>query len=267
MIYKYTDYKKIIRYKTKEQQITFTALAEKCRMQKSFLSMVLNQEMHLSEEQAFYVAEVFGFNRDETEYFLLLLQLARASTAKFSPYIKSKIHQIRHEKQKLKDRLSPKTIKLNESNHIAYYDYYLNPLVQSIHMLLVIPKYQTSLQAIADRFSTTCEAVEKALSTLQKLGVVVHQAGRYESIIKSVHCDNGSQLSEQNHINARLQALQKKFLLAQHDYRFSAMISTDNTVKQKIVEEIKDMLSRCQALMQDSSPRDLYQLNIDLFQR
>ncbi len=247
--------------------MTFSGLAESCRMQKSFLSMVINQEMHINEEQAFLMAETFNLTSEETDYFLLLLQYARASSNNYAAFLKGKIEKIREKKGRLTEKLSKKTVNLTQNNHSAYYEYYLNPLAQYVHMLLLIPKYQSDLVMIAKRLDSTLEEIQTVIDTLQELDIVIYQNDRYECTAKSIHIENGTALSDQNHLNARLQALQKKINLKENDYRFSATICADTKVKKKIVDEIKNMLSRCQSFTQDTLPTDIYQFNIDFFQK
>ena len=85
-IYQYRDYKKYLHDYIQSQPgkgYGFRSrIAETTHCDTAYVSQVLRQNAHFSLEQAEDLNDLLGHTQDESEYFLLLIQLARAGTPK-----------------------------------------------------------------------------------------------------------------------------------------------------------------------------------------
>src|SRR5687768_11246698 len=83
-VFDYRDYKKYLNDFIKNQASGGhgyrSKIAEALRCHITYISQVLNKDAHFSLEQADELNSFLGHTKDESHYFLLLVQVARAGT-------------------------------------------------------------------------------------------------------------------------------------------------------------------------------------------
>ena len=80
-------------------------LAEKIGIQKAFVSHVLQGNSHFNLEHAEKVNAVFQHNSEESHFFLLLVQLARAGTQTLRQYFQKQMEAIVQKRLLLESRV------------------------------------------------------------------------------------------------------------------------------------------------------------------
>lgn len=99
-IYNYEDYREFIRSEInfiKNQRKTFSirAMAKHLSMGAASLIEVLNGKKNISLEKAYSISKKLKFDKDETEYFLLLVMFNVSKEADLREYFLDKIKQIK----------------------------------------------------------------------------------------------------------------------------------------------------------------------------
>src|SRR5262245_54480093 len=94
-IYEYTDYRKFllkfIHQSPKKGRGIRSKMAEVMNCKTSYVTQVLVGKAGLSVEQAYELREIFNFNEEEAQYFLLLVLYARAGTDALKKTLKKQI--------------------------------------------------------------------------------------------------------------------------------------------------------------------------------
>jgi plasmid maintenance system antidote protein VapI len=84
-IFVFNSYKPILRQylRAKGKRGALSRAAEALNCQRSYLSRVMNSELHLTPDQAFMLARFWKLPHQEREYFQLLVEHERASTREY----------------------------------------------------------------------------------------------------------------------------------------------------------------------------------------
>lgn len=222
---------------------TRAALASHIGCQTAYISQVLSGTPHLSIEQAFKANEFLGHDKQAGDYFLLLVQKARAGTKELESYFQAKLNEIVGERTKIKNRLkNTQAISKEDQNR-----YYSNWAYAACHVALSVPELQTK-EALAKRFKLPLPIVADIVEFLVASGLATNKGERYLTGPNHLHLAGDSENILKHHTNWRLQALKS---LDQYDptghelhYAVTYSISREDALvlKEKIIRLIKDNL-------------------------
>ncbi len=101
-IFYFNDYKKVIAHfiQVNESQRGYKSrLAEAAGCQNSYLSKVLSQAVHLTQDQGFGLSKFWNLMPVEEEYFLTLIQLERAGSLAYKNRLSEKLDELRETSQ------------------------------------------------------------------------------------------------------------------------------------------------------------------------
>src|SRR4051812_14315407 len=92
-VYTYSSYKPLMadRLNGEGRRGQLSRAAEALNCQRSYLSRVINSNLHLTPDHAFQLARFWLLNADETDYFTLLVDYDRAGTPEFRQALKGKL--------------------------------------------------------------------------------------------------------------------------------------------------------------------------------
>lgn len=188
-------------HKTKRGLQTRLALA--LEIHASYLTRVMNEEAHLTLDQAFLLAQFQNLNASERDYLILLVSKDRASKKDYRAYLENQLDDFRRRAENLTERLSAAEIHPFTEN--VYYSCWLH---SAVHLLLTIPQLQTA-GAIASKLRLDVAAVEESLHVLKKLELVHHAGGRWKPTKNNVHLDKNSWMASLQHRNWRTKVLEQ----------------------------------------------------------
>lgn len=264
-VYKYLEYTQIIEELSKIRRISYRTLAQSSGIHTSYFSRVQMGHANFSSEQLYSLAMIFELKPEETEYLLLLGEYQRSGQAKHKLYLKKKIDQLRNEKLKLKEKLNH--IPIVESQIRNYQPYYLESITAKIHMHLCLPKYRENPQLLLKKLNISDQKLAKELDKLKSLQVIQIDRNKITLLKDSLHLDEADPISSINHMNWRLEAINKisKKDLRVSDYHFTVNFTANEETKIAIKQSFKDFLVGVQKLVGHSSEEDVYTLTFDLF--
>lgn len=249
--------------KQRKRPITFEAMAEHCRIQKTYLSKVLNKQGNLSQDQLFLACEYLKLTGQELHFLenLHLYDTTLVSARKISA--QNSLTKVR--KENLKSENSIHVESGLSQNQLIKERYYLDPLYQLIHMFLTIDSFSKDSSAISNKLHISKSKLEKYLADLTDWGLIENRNGRYKVLKNNMHLTEGSYLNSAFRNFSRLTSQSRMNELDNEDfYSFSAIISCDEITKQKIQKRFLDFLKQCQNDVIKADSRDVYQINFDL---
>jgi uncharacterized protein (TIGR02147 family) len=269
-IFKYTNYKNYIRDWVESQKslgikVTYSDIASAVRIQKTYLSKVINDKtVHLNSDQSYLIAEYLGLSDDERVYFDLLLSYRRTTLAARRREIKEKIDEVSAKYLKPEMHIKATNIMENEDSISQYSQYYLDPWNQIIHIALTIPKFQKRPIEIAKTLNIPEEKFQQHLNLLSRLGII--SLGKKVNIIKdSLHLSRQSPLFWSWHKQITTSGLERSRLLGgDKDLNFSVTFTADSETFNLIKANFLSFMESCQKSVEASSSENLYQLNFDL---
>ena len=262
-VYDFSDYKDFLRFKVGDKSARRglkSALAQALGCQPTYISQVLNDHAHLSTEQGMSLNLFFGHTKEESHFFLLLLQKERAGTQVLKKYYQEQMQDVLDRRLSLTKRLGTQNILSEEDKTTFYSSWHFT----AIHIALTIPELQTK-EALANYFRLSLKKVGSVLEFLISAGLVVEEGGRFKAGSTLIRIGNDSPHILKHHSNWRTQALESLDREELSDLHYSAVVSLSaddvRELKNHILESIKDYLS----LIRESKEEEVYALCIDFF--
>lgn len=204
-IFSFTDHLEVLRDRiTREgkRQGYKADLAASAGVHPSFLSHVLKEKAQLSPDHAIGIACFWGLNPEEKEYFVELVNLARAVTPALREYFQARIQTLRRKNEK---RIMKGTGRLLEGD-AAKALYYSSWHYSAIHIALTIPSFQTP-EALSKRFSVPMDFVERTLRDLSLMGLAQRRGTRWEATESNLAA-TGDHFARLHHVHWAVRAIQ-----------------------------------------------------------
>lgn len=263
-VFEYKDYKSYLHEKIaaapnkgrgiKRQMSTFLGC------QTAFVSQVLNQHVNFSLEQALKLNHFWEHNKEESKFFLLLVQYQRSGSKDLELFFKSEMNEIIERRSNLKERLNIKDSLDVINQHIYYSAWYY----AAVHILLSIPAFQ-SPKAISEHLRLPIKQIQEILVFLIKTGLAVHKEGRYEIGLTRIHISKDSVQIRRHHTNWRNQAITSIDKNEEEDLHYSNVLSMSDKDVPKVKEIMIKAIEECREIIKISKEERLQILTMDFF--
>lgn len=262
---KYRDYKKFLRDSAKANKSLYgykTRLAEAAGCRASYLSQVFNGAFDLMPEHGLGLSEFWGFSAEERDYFVLLIQLARAGTPQLTKYYEEQLNRISREYERRTLKSDASEISQAESRSLFYSSWHYT----AIHDLTTFPGGQTT-EAIARRLELPKDLVEQALRALESMQLVrphgIHwKATVNELIVPTDTYHSAQHISHWTH-RAALDVMRPKRPLESFHKCWVFGISPEDF--QALRELLLEHIRKAQKIVPNSDRQELVCMNLNLF--
>lgn len=267
-VYSNLDYKSLIRARIEELQAqdgprayTFEALARHCRVQKTYLSKVLNREGNLNPDQLYRACEYLRFQEKEREFVFLIYEHENTQIESRRKELKAKIEAIRSSQEKTEAHLDVQT---QDNQTIDLLKYYADADLVLIHMFLTIRRYALNPDLLLEDLSLGKPRLNKLLEDLEQMGVIRQEGSGWKVIKDNMHLSKTDLMYKVYRQNMRLKALEKMNKEDSQAYSFSVAFSSEPKVREQIQENFMNFLKSTQKLVQSGQEKEVYQINFDL---
>jgi len=262
-IYNYTSYTAYLKDKVKAEKPAWGAwgrLAKAAGCQPTYLSQALKSKCNLTQDQILGIAVYWNLSNDETDFFMLLLELERAGTRSLKNYLKSKIDKIRSDQEDIAKRLSKPRVELGEKETLYYSSWYWSAL----HIIVTIPKFQTA-SAIAQKLMLPQDLVTYSLEVLEKHGIVRKDGGLWKLGTADVHLPKSSPIIGIHHNNWRQKAVLDSTNPHSEGTHYTAVYSISQKDYQHLKEKMLDIIEYSRKVVGPSNEEELICFACDLF--
>lgn len=228
----------------------------------TLISQILSERVLLNLEQAEKLNRFLGHDEDESHFFLLLTQKARAGTKPLEQYFENQLEQIRKTRQVIKKRVG-KTETVSEEDEFRYYSSWHKA---AVHVALSIPELSRAEQ-ISKALEIPLTQVRSILAFLVKVGMAVPNGREYSIGPRHIHLGADSENIARHHINWRLRAIQAldTGTNAKHDLHYSSAVTLSARDAEKIKELLIRNLKEMNTVIAASKEEVIYGLNFDFF--
>lgn len=236
-----------------------TQLAEAAQCQLSYLSQVLAEKVLLNADHAAGLSDFWKLSDSESEFFLDLVALARASTPRLKQKLLHRLEKAKQVASRLSSKIPP------AERHIAPgVSYYSAWYYTAVHILISIPGYQNE-NAIAERLGVSIPRVRQAIETLATLKLITRSSDKKWMLgTRSVHMDRESPLHPLHHTQWRLRAVDA--IERQRDrVSYTGVHSISRADLDTLKEKLTDFLADARRLINPSPEEELVCLACDLF--
>lgn len=263
-IYDCNDYKKFVDASLatmSKKGATRRDLASFIGCQPSHVTAVLGGDAHFSSEQAEKTAQYLKLDRDQTAYFLILVQFNRAGTESLRSVYFSMLSSMRATATPIRNRLG-----INEdlSDEVKA-QYYSSWIYSCVHVMLSIHCFQSSA-AISDHLGIPQATVDNVLRFLVGAGLAIKkEPGIYIQQRSILHLDNASPFLIGHHSNWRLRAVQEISQAKIGQLHYSGVVSLSKKDSVRIKEILSEALKEAIQVVRGSPEEQISCINIDFF--
>lgn len=268
-IFKADDYRQALRqtvYFQKERvgrALSFQKMAEHCRIQKTYLSKVLNQGGNLTRDQVYLACDYLNLKDSEAEFVMTLHELDGAVVLPRQKKLKERIEKMRSQYLKTESHIDAPVAEAKTQDLQVYY---LDPVLQLIHILLTVARFAKDPALIAKTIGLNEGFVKEKLHTLERLNIIERTDSSYRVLNSELHLSADSEIFGPYRKLMRLMAINKlDHVDPKKAYSFSVIFSSNPQVRSQIQEQFLNFLSKVKKLVSGADEREVYQLNFDLF--
>lgn len=244
---------------------TFQKMALACRVQKTYLSRVLNDgegKAHLSADQLFLAAGYLGLGEEERRFLFLLFERERSTIPARRRALDRELELIRKKHRRVEKALKVQEVVL-EGEELR--DYYLDPFMQITHMFLTVRRYADEPERIRTELGLEKERFRRILQGLHRLGIVTLDGGKARVAKRGLHLSADSTLLQPYRMLLRLRAMDQIQRLPQERcVSFSVVFSADEKARKTIHAAFLEFLKTAENTVKSTRPEKIYQLNFDL---
>jgi uncharacterized protein (TIGR02147 family) len=235
-------------------------LAEHLNVHTTLISQIFSGAKSFSPEQAILACDFFGLSENETDYFLLLVQLDRAGSHKLKLQIERQISQHQEKAQELVHRLQSKKQLSEEQRAIFYSDWSYS----AIRQLTAISGFD-SPESIANYLKLPIRRIREALQFLLESGLCIEEKGKVKIGPQSTHLESSSPWVRTHHTNWRLKAVENLPADQGLKLHYTCPMTLSARDAAKIRSVLVKMLEELDPIIEPSPSEELFCLNIDWF--
>lgn len=235
-------------------------LAEAAGVHNSYISRVMNEQAHLTPDQAALLCSFWRFSTDETDYFVALVNLARAGSKELKTIFKRQIEDLKKKHEDLTHRYSDAKSLMDADQGLYYSAWYYS----AVHFLIMIPGYQTP-DSISKRLNLPPPLTELSLRTLEHLGLAQREGKKWHASVSNMHMSNTSPWAPIYHSCYRQRLAFKVHEKSEKDMHYTGLhpISEKDFLVVKAL--FQDTLENVRAIALPSKEEELYGVCLDWF--
>ncbi len=236
-------------------------LAQAAGVSSTLISLVLSGAKQLSIEQALECADFVGFNENESDYFILLVEHARAGTVKLRLRLQKKLQVLKEKSQRTSHRIE-KNLELDDSLKAVYYSSWL---YSGIRNLVAVKGFQT-VEDLAQKLHLPHAVVNRVVQFLIDNQLCLLRGDKIVHGTAYTYIPPESPLVVKHHQNWRLQGFTHMDRFSKEDYFFTSPLSLSHKAASEIRKRLLGLVEQTFKLTGPSASEKTACLNIDWFE-
>lgn len=233
-------------------------LAEFLNCQPSFISQVLSAKNELSMEHAHKANVFFNHGRDESLYFMQLLQLSKAGTFELQKFLREHIAALREQQLQVH-----KVVVTKELAHEDVMSYYGNWHYLAAHVLVSIDRFRDPV-LLQQKLGVSDVEFREAIQFLTQTGLLKLEGGRLDVGESHIHLKKTSPYAQAASVQTRLKVLEKLKLGDPSAVNFSMHFTASRAVHAKLKQSVLDFIVQAKEMIQSEDPEELCTITLDL---
>ncbi|OFZ56142.1 MAG: hypothetical protein A2328_01305, partial [Bdellovibrionales bacterium RIFOXYB2_FULL_36_6] len=226
----------------------------------AYISQILKGYLDFTLEQGIKLNVFFKHTEEESHFFLLQVQYARAGSHELKLYFEKQMNTVIDHRRNLMKRLKVENT-LNENfKHIYYSAWYY----AAVHIMLTIPQLR-SVHAISNALDLPRPLIIKVLDFLVSCKLAVEKKGVYESGAVSIHLSSESIQIQRHHTNWRNKAIQAIDKNLSNNLHYSSVVSMSESDISKVREALIKTIEDFRAIVKESREERIQVICLDFF--
>ncbi len=264
-IYQFGDYKtyfkKWIENLPKKGHGEYRKLAVHLNVSTTLISQIFNGTKDMSLEMAAEVCDYLHFNDDEADYFLVLVEHAKAGSHKLKSRLQKQILNKQDKAKKLESRMKKET----ELDDVTKKTYYSNWIYCALRVLSDIPELNT-VEQLSERLIMPKIQLIKYIDFLTMHKLVINKNNKLSMGPSHIYLPPTDPLSLLHHQNWRMLGFQKMQLRHEENFFSSGQYSLSKELAYQIRKELPDFIESVIKRVKPSKSETTRCLNIDFFE-
>lgn len=236
----------------------FRKIASHLSVHSTLISHIFRGAADLTLEQAVSLAKYLGLNDFECEYFLNLVQKARAGTPALRAVFERRLDQQREQAAQISKRISPQRV-LDEKDKAMFYSEWF---YSAIRLICSVPGFQDT-DSIAAHFQLNKSTVSRAVEFLLETGLCKMNDGKLEHAVQTTHVPADSPLASRHHKNWRLKAMERYPYLGSSELAFTMPVTLSAADILRVRKMLLNFIQEVDRVFDKSPSEKLCCLNID----
>jgi uncharacterized protein (TIGR02147 family) len=261
----YTDYRKYLDAALDQAALTQrgarTRFSEFLGFKSGYISQIVKGQSDLSLEQAARANLFFGHTEEESRYFVLLVNHARAGSVELKSIFQGEIDELRERYLDLKTRFKTKDALSDDEKNI----YFSSWQFAAVHIALTVPKLQTK-DALVRHFKFEPRRISEILEFLVRVGFAKQKDGKYKPGTNWIHLGKDSPLATKNQINWRLRAIRAIEDQKDDELHYTSAFNVSEKDLFKVKAILVKTLEEIRAVIKDTNQETSCSLLLDLFE-
>ncbi|MGZ6468718.1 MAG: DUF4423 domain-containing protein [Bdellovibrionota bacterium] len=259
-IFEFSTYKEAMAAFLLAQRGQLSRAAEALSCQPSFLSRVMNSEIHLTPDHAFLLSEFWRLGAEEKEYFQAMVEHERAANAQFRASLKARLTAMKRAQENLQQRTSKEGFPVSQQEALYFSSWHWSAL----HFLVSVPKFQ-NVKALASRLGLSEELVLTYLRRLESFGFVTESRGTWRYASGQFHVPKDSPFVVMHHQNWRTRAVVDAQNPASEGIHYTTVLTLSLADVERLKALLLNFISESESIARPSDPQESVVLNCDLF--
>lgn len=235
--------------------------AQKLGVSSTMISQVMSGGKPLSLELALELIEALGLSEREGDYFLLLVELDRAGSARLQARARKRIQAAQALAREISHRIQRDHELSPETKAIYYSSWHYT----GIRNLTAVPGHQDA-ESIAERLRLSRVAVAQAIDFLLAHGLLVSNKTGLIPGPAWTHLDARSPIVASHHRNWRLRACERTSAPTADDLFFTSPMSLSVEASAQIRKQVLALIEAAQKIAGPSDSEVVRCLNLDWFE-
>lgn len=248
-----------MKFRLDQKRGSRSELAESLGCQSGYVSQVLQGLSDFSLEQGMKICSFLQLSEEESHFFMLLLQLEKASTQGLKNYFKQQISQIKKQRDEIKNRIKVKSHLKAED----YHQYYSSWEYAAIHILVSIPEFQQK-EKMRRKLKLTNARLNEVLDFLLEKGLVELKDDNYTIGSWRIHLPKDSPYIISHHQNWRLHAVRMLTEKNPLNLNYSGVFSLASKDIDAIKEILLQSIEKSEKVISPSAEEQMIYVGIDL---
>ncbi len=262
-IFDYDDYKKYVNDWIDSQPSNGHGQLRQMSLHLQINSVVMSQvfrgDRDLTLEQALDLTQFIGCSEIERDYFLLLVQKARAGSEKLKKVLKNQLENMSKAALDLKNRI--KHQKITDEDRATFYSHWY---FSAIRLGTSIPSLN-NISSIAEYLDLDRSLVSKTMTFLLNNKLVVEKENGFDMGPQITHTGHDSPFVNRHHTNWRIQGLRAMEKNRDTNLFYTGPMALSNNVAKEIHHTLVDLIQSSTKKVASSDSETLRCLNIDWF--
>lgn len=235
-------------------------LASAAGCQRAYLSQVLGSHVHFTPDHAAGLTNFWALKPDERDYFIELVNYARAATPALQKIIKEKLKYFRSKNETVSGRIKKPVI--GELEFVT--KYYSSWHYSAIHILLTVSAYR-SVPKISERLNLSPLIVTAALRDLADGGLAELKGNMWLPKFFDLHLPASSPMISVHHQNWRTRAVINSIGKDEESLHFTGVYSLSQQDAHNLRSLLLEFVSNTRKTALASLESEVFSFCCDLF--